>query len=272
MNNDYIKFLNKKDGYDINDLIFRKTLKDIKKEIIDRKELIEEANKIDNNHWKKKINVEKLVNVVENLLSIGQEHNKSEKLIISYNGNPYLTLSICIQAISKNKVILLETSEFMYGVNSIIFRIINDVLKYNNINNKIMYINELEKSEIEKIENIKVKIIGAYNNVFKYKNCNYEFKSYNNYFLISDDSEDIAELEHSIYEYAVNNCFEMEVLEPDEQEENIAIINMEKDFIVILLTMSDETKEKYINEIVGNKLYINSNPFEKEELQIYNLL
>ncbi len=269
---EYLDFINSKSSYEINELGFKQIVQVIKKEILYRKKYIEEANKIDNNHWKKKIDIQKLIQVVESLENIKKQNDKTEKLIISYNGNPYLTLSLCIQSLCKNKLILLETTEFMYGVNKMIIQIINDVLKNRKINCKIMQVNELSKQDIENIGDIKIKIVGAYNNIFKYKECKYEFYAYNNYFLLSDDNEQISELEQSIYDYAISNCFEIEVLEIDDLEESFSIINLEKDYIVILLTKDEETKEKAKKSIKENKLYINKNPFEEEEMKIYNII
>ena len=79
--------------------------------------------------------------------------------------------------------------------------------------------------------------------------------------------EALEELNRSIYDYASDNFFEVEVLDEEDIEEAIRIINLKKDCIAVVLT-KDENLQNVFKEKIKNKLYINENSFSKEEMNI----
>ena len=112
---------------------------------------------------------------------------------------------------------------------------------------------------------IKTIIIGATQNKAEYLG-KYIYIPYNNYIIYCAD-EELEELSKSIYDYAFNNFFETEVLFEEDIEEAIAIINLQKDCIAVILT-KDTNLQNLFREKIENKLYINENPFSKEEINI----
>ena len=82
-----------------------------------------------------------------------------------------------------------------------------------------------------------------------------------------ESEEELEELSKNIYDYACNNFFEAEVLFEEDIQESIEIINLQKDCIALILT-KDTNLQNLFREKIRNKLYINENPFSKEEINI----
>jgi len=274
MNNSVEPFLNvEAKQYDLLPLRRTKILQGIRKALKENEKYIKEANNIDLNHWKKVVEIEKLQEVVDKYLQTEEECNNDEmeKLIVNYYGNPYLTVSLCMQAILNHKILLLENSDYMLGVNTIVIDIINEVLKENKIQNLIYKVMRISTQDIEKVKaaGIRVVIIGARNNLYKYKkDFNYKFFSYNNYNIYCEN-EELEELKTQIYKFAYENLYEMEVLYEKTPQEAISAMNKNVDDISVVLTKNTAAKEQYKNQIKTEGLYINTNPFGKEEFNVY---
>ena len=275
MDIEFQEFLNKDIGYG-NTLKNKKMklLNEIKKSVIKDKEFCEQATEIDFKKWKKKMDLTVFSKVIDEYIemeknnhtvTVEEENTQIEKLVISYYGNPYLTFILCIQAIIYQKQLLLETGEFMLSTNTFIVDMVNQILKENHLPKLLIHCIEIvdKKAIIEK--EIKTIIIGATQNKAEYLG-KYIYIPYNNYIIYCVDDE-LEELSKSIYDYAFNNFFETEVLFEEDIEEAIEIINLQKDCIAVILT-KDTNLQKMFREKIENKLYINENPFSKEEINL----
>ena len=153
----------------------------------------------------------------------------------------------------------------MLSTNTFIVNMVNQILKENHLPKLLIHCIEIvDKKAI--IENeIKTIIIGATQNKAEYLG-KYIYIPYNNYIIYCVD-EELEELSNSIYDYAFNNFFEAEVLFEEDIEEAIEIINLKKDCIAVILT-KDTQLQNLFREKIKNKLYINENPFSKEEINI----
>ncbi len=248
-----------------------KLLQEIKQVFIKDRNQLEEAISLDFQKWKKKIDVDKMIEIIDRYYQIEKENKKEkkialiEKVVVSYYGNPYVTLHISLQAILYQKQVLLETGEFMLSVNSFIINGINVILKENRVSKLLMHcIQILDKKAIVD-KKIKTILIGTNNYKAQYFG-KYTYIPYNNYIIYCLD-EELEELCKTIYEYASNNLFETEVVFEEEIEEAIEYINLKKDKIAIILT-KDIKLQNIVKEKIKNKLYINENPFSKEEVNI----
>lgn len=276
MNIEFQEFLNTEIG-------FSNTLKNKKiqllneiKETIEKDELfLKQAIEIDSKKWKKKIDLDIFSKIIDEYIAMEKKNytvmleggkSEIEKVVVSYYGNPYLTFILCIQSIIYQKQLLLETGEFMLSINTFIVNIVNQILKENHIPKLLIHTIEIldKRAIIEK--EIKTIIIGATQNKAKYFG-KYIYIPYNNYIIYCVD-EELEMLSNSIYEYADNNFFETEQLFEEDVEEAIEIMNLEKDCIVVILT-KDTNLQKMFKEKIKNKLYINENPFSKEEINIH---
>ena len=275
MDIEFQEFLNKDIGYG-NTLKNKKMklLNEIKESVIKDKEFFEQATEIDFKKWKKKLDLDIFSKMIDEYIEMEKNNHTAiieegntqiEKIVISYYGNPYVTWILCIQAIIYQKQLLLETGEFMLSTNTFIVNMVNQILKENHLPTLLIDCIEIvdKKAIIEK--EIKTIIIGATQNKAEYLG-KYIYIPYNNYIIYCAD-EELEKLGKSIYDYACNNFFETEVLFEEDIEEAIAIINLHKDCIAVILT-KDTNLQKMFREKIENKLYINENPFSKEEINL----
>ena len=279
MDIEFQEFLNKDIGYG-NTLKNKKMklLHEIKESLIKDKEFFEQATEIDFKKWKKKLDLDIFSKMIDEYIEMEKNNHTAiieegntqiEKIVISYYGNPYVTWILCIQAIIYQKQLLLETGEFMLSTNTFIVNMVNQILKENHLPTLLIDCIEIvdKKAIIEK--EIKTIIIGATQNKAEYLG-KYIYIPYNNYIIYCAD-EELEKLSKSIYDYACNNFFETEVLFEEDIEEDIeeaiAIINLHKDCIAVILT-KDTNLQKMFREKIENKLYINENPFSKEEINL----
>lgn len=251
-----------------------KLLNEIKESIAKDKLFLEQAANIDFRKWKKKIDFNIFYNIIDEYIEMEKKNHTAmieegnsqvEKIVISYYGNPYVTFILSIQAIIYQKQLLLEAGEFMVSINTFIVNMINQILQENHLPKLLIHCIEIEdeKEIIEK--EIKTIIIGATQNKAKYLG-KYVYIPYNNYIIYCVD-EELERLSNSIYDYAFNNFFEAEILLEEDIEEAIKIINLKKDCMSVILT-KDINLQNLFKDKIQNKLYINENPFLKEEINI----
>lgn len=275
MDIEFQEFLNKDIGYG-NTLKNKKMklLNEIKESFIKDKEFFEQATEIDFKKWKKKMDLTVFSKIIDEYIEMEKNNHtvmaeegntQIEKIVISDYGNPYVTWILCIQAIIYQKQLLLETGEFMLSTNNFIVNMVNQILKENHLPKLLIHCAEIVDKKAIVENEIKTIIIGATQNKAEYLG-KYIYIPYNNYIIYCAD-EELEELSKSIYDYACNNFFETEVLFEEDIEEAIAIINLHKECIAIILT-KDTNLQDLFREKIKNKLYINENPFSKEEINL----
>ena len=275
MDIEFQEFLNKDIGYG-NTLKNKKMklLNEIKESFIKDKEFFEQATEIDFKKWKKKMDLTVFSKIIDEYIEMEKNNHtvmaeegntQIEKIVISDYGNPYVTWILCIQAIIYQKQLLLETGEFMLSTNNFIVNMVNQILKENHLPKLLIHCAEIVDKKAIVENEIKTIIIGATQNKAEYLG-KYIYIPYNNYIIYCAD-EELEELSKSIYDYACKNFFETEVLFEEDIEEAIAIINLHKECIAIILT-KDTNLQDLFREKIKNKLYINENPFSKEEINL----
>lgn len=250
-------------------------LEDLKASIIANGNLLMDANKEDVKISKKQIKIKKMLQIVDKYRDSDFLEKENSKVIV-YKGDPYITLHVCLQAVTqKTKVILLHEA-FMTGVNKILVSIIENVFSKKSIKNLIYEKNEYTVEDIKQLSEIikDVVIIGdsSIYQVLEKEKIKAKFYSYNNIGLYCE-SEDLIKLQEAIYIYANENNYEIEILYEDSI--NNVIKKMNKDIYkntAILLTKSTENKELFEKNIKNMDVYVNDNPFKEELGKIYNYL
>lgn len=241
------------------------------------KELISEANKIDLLHNKKQIKLNEFENIIEcyKKTEILPENERKRKIVF-YRGDPYLTLHICLQAFIQNTKVMIFNQNFMKGVNSVVFEIFNKALDEFGVRNLIDTFNEFSLKHYQEIKKYydKTIVIGdtcIYQLLEKDSN-NIQFYPYNNIAVYCEE-ERLKQLEEAIFIYANENQYEIEVFENDNIDNVIEVINKDKfKSIAVLITQSDENREKFFTEIKNKEIFVNENPFKKDFEKIYNYL
>lgn len=237
--------------------------------------LLIDFNKEDIKIHKKQIKIDELKTIIDGYKNAESTVGDKGSKIVVYKGDPYLTLNICLQALIENQKVLLVYDEFMLGVNEVIIRVFNNLLKQYNIFNLVNKLNEYSNKSIKEVEDIydEIVVIGdtsMYQSIDTEKKIN--FYPYNNIMVYCED-EELEKIQQAIYMYANENQFEIEIVYEDSIDDAINIINAEYFAnIAILLTQNSESKEKFETNVKQKEIYINKNPFQKEVGKIYNYI
>lgn len=247
----------------------------LKKLLVENSNLIMDANKKDIKYNKKQIKIREFIEIIEKYRTKDCVLKDDERKIVIYRGDPYLTLHICLQAVTQRTKVLLFQQNFMLGVNEILLKIFNDVLEEFKISNLINRIENFSIQNFEKVKNFydEVIIIGD-TTTYQMLNDNNDVKfyPYNNIALYCN-SDELKKLQEAIYIYANENEYEIEIIYAEDINEAIELINGdEQKSIAVLLTKVDDDKEKFFYEIKNKEIFVNENPFKKEVGKIYNYL
>lgn len=250
-------------------------LDELKKALLANKNLILKANKEDAKLNKRQIKIEEMLKIIEVYRDNECELNDDERKIIFYKGDPYLTIHLCLQAITQRTKILLVQDDFLIGVNEILLKIVENVLKEFKIFN-LINVENYSSLELEKIKNDFDEIIAIGDTtiyqVLKENESNVKYFPYNNIGLYCD-SKDLLKLQDAIYIYATESDYEIEIYYEEKIDEVIDLINSDhlKD-TAVLLTKSNKSKEEFEHKIKDKKIIVNENPFKNEVGKIYNYL
>lgn len=231
----------------------------IEKELEENKETINELLKIDCKYCKIKINLGMMKKTIDLLRNEQIDIQKQRKIIVKYNGNPCLTLNLCILAIITKNIIVLDYQNNMKGINSFIVQTVNNLLKRYNTD-KLIYQEKYNENNVDKI--ICIDDINQYNIYLQEKNAKAKFYSFN-YIDFYSDCDEYEELEELIYKFAEENQIPIEIYSELDLEEAVQMIKNGLGRNVIVLTKSNNTKNKFEENIENKKLYINKNPFKE---------
>lgn len=263
--------------YALTSNLLKEILFELKKKIVAKKDLIISANKEDIRINKKQIKIKELLKIIDSYEESECVMNSDERKIVVYKGDSYITMHICMQALTLRNKILIVQNNFMYGVNEVLIRIIESVFSDYNITNLITHCNDYTTKDIFSFKKMfdEIIVIGdtaMYQQLLDDEEINVKFYPYNNICIFSDNKE-FDKLQEAIYIYANENQYEMEVLYDENIESAIEEINA-NDFvdIAILLTKNDTNKE-FFEQLIDNKqVFVNDNPFKQEVGKIYNYL
>ena len=260
--------------YTLPNSMLNEILDKLKETLIKNSSQILDANKEDVKHNKKQIKIKELLEIVQNYRNNECVLNDDERKIVIYRGDPYLTLHICLQAITQRTKVLLIYQQFMLGVNEILLKIINGLLEEYKIFNLIYKFDEFSLKELNKVKTFydQIIVIGDTTIYQMLNEENVKFYPYNNIGLYCD-SEKLEKLQEAIYIYANENEFELEVIYEDSIDEAIQVINSDENKNIAILLTNDETnKEKFLNQIKDKEIFVNENPFKSEVGKVYNYL
>ena len=263
--------------YALTPSLLKEILFELKKKIVAKKDYIINANKEDIKVNKKQIKIKEFLKIIDSYENSECVMNSDERKIVIYKGDPYITLHVCLQALTLRNKILIVQNNFMYGVNEVLIKIIETVLNDYKITNLITHCNDYTTKDIFSFKKMfdEIIVIGdtrLYQQLIDDDEINVKFYPYNNICMFSDDKE-FEKLQEAIYIYANENQYEMEILYDEDIEDVIDQINSD-DFvdIAILLTKNNYNKELFETLIDNKQVFVNDNPFKQEVGKIYNYL
>jgi len=246
--------------YNVTNINLPQIFFNIEKELDKNKKTIQELLKIDSKYCKIRVDIEMLKNIVNQFKEQALDIRAIHKIVINYNGNPCLTLNLCLLAIITKNIIILDYQNNMKGINTFIVQLVNDILKKYNTEN-LIYQNKNEENDIDKI--ICIDDINQYNIYLQEKNTKVKFYSFN-YIDFYNDCDEYDELEELIYKFAEENQSPIEVYSELNFEEAAQMIKNGLGKNVIVLTNNEVTKKFFENIIKDKNLYINKNPFKEK--------
>lgn len=234
-------------------------------EIKENENIIKALNEIDRKYYDKLVNIKDFIKIIESYKDKKQE-NLNKNILCIYNGNPEITLKLCLEAVILKTNFILNIQDFMVGINKIIVELVNKVLKEFNI--EIFLFNLLTISEIKKLEEKvdKILCIGNTNEFIKlsqvglYKLDFYPYKSLEIYC----ENDELEELQKMIYDYSMLNQYEVEVFVQDDIDNIIGQINeFGNGYCAVLLSKNKEHIKKFQEEVDSEIVCINENPYNK---------
>lgn len=244
-----------------------KILNKIISRIKEEKNSIKKANQIDNKHYKMKVNIDKLIQITEKLKNKTIREYIDKSVLITHNGNPYITYILAIKAICSGTNLDICVNETMLGTNSVIIKIIEEVLKELKINIKIVIIRNLD---IETLKNKEAKIIvlqdkSQYTKLLKLNIQNVFYRPIYNLALYIDD-EKFEDIKRDIIKYCDENFIEIEIYDADNIDDAIEQLESDNEGEYVLIL----TKQKIdINKLKKDiKIYINKNILNELEEKI----
>ena len=251
------------------EIFLNKLIKRIKEE----KKNIDKASQIDRKHYKMKVNINRFMQIAENLKDKEIGTFIDENVIVTHNGNPYMTFILAIKAICSNTNLEICVNETMVGVNSVIVKIIEEVLKELRIHLQIEVIRNLEilKNKKEtKIIVLQDKV--QYSKLLKAEVQNVYYRPIYNVALYIDD-EEFEEIKQDIIQYCDENFIEIEIYDADNVEDAIEQLEAdnEGEYALILTKQKiDKDKIKELKEKENIEMNINKNILTELEERIIN--
>lgn len=242
----------------------------LEKELKEKENTLKEVNEIDRKYYDKIVELDDLIKIIENYKS-KKEENLNKNILCIYNGNPEITLKLCLESVLLRSNFIMNIQDFMFGVNKFIVELVNDVLKQ--FNTKLYSYNLLPFKEIKKAEeNLdKILCIGNTNEFIKlseqglYKLDFYPYKSLEIYC----EDDELEKLQKMIYEYSMTNQYEIEVFIKDRIDNIIGQMNeFGNGYCSVLLSKNKEHINQFKNEVQSEIVCINENPYNKISFDI----
>lgn len=225
---------------------------------------IYKANQIDKQHYKMKVNINRFIQIAENIKEKDMGEFSDENVIITHNGNPYMTYLLAIKAICSNTNLTICVNETMLGTNSVIAKIIEEVLKELKIDIHITVIRTLDIEQLKDEKEIKIIVLqdkAQYSKLLKAKIPNVYYRPIYNVALYIDD-EEFEDIQQDIIRYCDENFIEIEIYDAKNIEDAIEQLEAdnEGEYALILTKQKvDMDKIKEMKEKENIEININKN-------------
>lgn len=245
----------------------------IQKELNQYWKYIEKAMKIDQKYDYVHIYQEEMISMIQSyeIESLQKPSLLQPDIVVSYYGYPYITIKVCMEAIQKQRNLILATENFCLAVNSVIVEIFQNIIKESNMNIAIKLKDSIGMTNWKTLQNEENQIvcIGNENTYFELlkNSIQADFVPFNNIQLYVSDPE-LEELKKTIYQACIKNYFDLEIFgEEDDLDEVINEMN-EFAYTCVLLTRDDQMAQKFRNKISKKECFINQNPINFTKVKI----
>lgn len=228
------------------------------------KDNLEKACKLDETDFKFSMN--KAIDILNRFKEFKSAFLDKKSLVVT-NGNPYITIILCMQAISQNISLTINVQDTMIELNSEIVKVLNS-----NIGNdgpkitKYMSPNEFINSDFDDVVVIDDKT--------KYFFLKDELKIKVRYVSLLNvdlytDSEDLSSLTNTITDYCNQEHIGIDIHNDKSIDDFVNEANKyESGNIALILTKEKVNQMDIYDKLSDKKVYLNCNPFAKIEVEV----
>ena len=191
-----------------------------------------------------------------------------------YNGNPFITLKLIFLALRTHNQIYLLTNNYL-ETNKFLISTLDNILEKNKYARKILDIISISENEFFKYQKNfdSLLFIGTKNeyiSILPHIKIPIIFQSYGlvEVFVDSKLSKNLKNILLSMDHFAFDNDISLNYIDIDKNTKNlISDLNyFGKDQIIAIFTSNTNTAYFLLNNLKCKKIFINSNPFEKDLL------
>ena len=235
-------------------------------------EEFKKIQKIDLNHYTKKLENKELKKYIDEYKNKKIEEKQYKSVQILTPGNPEVVFKTCLELLRDNIDITINIEDFCLAQNTYLIEVLNYVLYEKNIDKKIILNNMLsDKNIIENSKKVEKTICIGNSSLYNRLEDKIEKLEFNPFMILEvfSDSEEYEELRYSIYEYSVQNQYELEFYDDLEFEDAIKSINKNGYGFCSLLLTKDKLKAEIFKKNINSKyIIINENPFKKIDFSL----
>mgnify|MGYP003302742820 CR=1 FL=1 len=226
-----------------------------------------ESQKNDLKTYNKKIKIENLKDYIKEYGKKDETQSVLKSVEVLLPGNPEIVFKLCLEAVRHNISMTICIDDFCISQNSLLINFINQIIIECNLTTNIRFKKLVTDEEIVKDSKSVDKIIciGNSNLYYRLKDRVSNLKL-NPYGIIEmySDSEDFEEIKQNIYEFCMQNQFEIEMYDDLKFNDAIeAIIRDGYGFCSILISKDNEKIKMFKEKIDSKHVIINKNPFKE---------
>ncbi len=240
--------------------------------IKDNKKILEKINQEDYEIFAFHFEVNQLIAIFENYKNETVKPQNTKKILVSHEGNPYITAMICMEAILHKTEVIVEIEEVCYGLNLAIIKMVNDILKDSKNTTKVLLQNAYTNQGIQDLGLDKIVCLGNTNTYMSFKKVKDVEVIYVPFYNISVyyDSEEYEELVENMRYFAQQNLYEIEIFDETEDFEDVIYsINHSLTKHCAVILSQDKQKQEVFRQNVNSKIVcVNKNPFKEFEFKI----
>ena len=240
------------------------TLNDIIAAFYSNKERLEKASNSDNSDFK--FNFNKSIDILNRFKEFKSAFLQKKSLVVT-NGNPYITIILCMQAISQNISLCINVQDTMFELNSTIVNIFDSYLNEDGPKiAKYMTVDEFKNANVDDIVVIDDKS--------KFYFLRDELKIKVRYVSLLNidlytDSDEQTSLTNTINEYCNQRYIGLDIHKNETIDDFVEETNKyEGGNVALILTKENVNQMDIYDKLPDKKVYFNCNPFAKIEVDV----
>ncbi len=240
------------------------TLNDIIEAFRENKENLEKASQIDDSDFK--FNFNKAINILNRFREFKSAFLDKKSLVVT-NGNPYITIILCMQAISQNISLTIDIQDTMIALNLAIANVFG--LYLNGEGPKVVkYMSPREFIDYKADDIIVIDDKSKYSFLKNELKIKVRYVSLLNVDLYTD-SEELSSLTDTIYDYCNQERIGLDIHNEESIDDFVTEANKyESGNIALILTKEKVNQMDLSDKLSDKQVYFNCNPFAKIEADV----